>query len=72
MESVLTTKHLREMERVLSTPTERLPWVVHPSVLEDMERLGICTDGFIASAPFLPYNTDNNTTHTNKNNNDEI
>ena len=56
-EDVLTIEHLREAKRVLNIPTEPQPYVVPPDILRELKHLGICTDNFIASAPYIPNNT---------------
>ena len=66
---VLRLEHLMELRRVLDMPTKSMPWVVRPEDIRELEELGICTDGFIAAAPLIPFpDNSNNNHHSNKNN----
>ena len=54
-DNVLTREHIEEAIRVLSRDAmPGLPWVVSSGIFYDMKQLGICTDGFIAAAPYIP------------------
>jgi hypothetical protein len=40
---------LEAIRNSLDNLISRMPWVVHPRILKDIKRLGLCTDNFIAA-----------------------
>lgn len=49
----LTDEHLLTVIEQLDKLVERLPFVVHPDILKEMKRFGLCTDGWVVDRGYL-------------------